>query len=290
MKELLTEYELLKKNIEKDGSAALPGLRPGTVSLLRTCTAKEPEGMLKYLPRVVSFVFGLMALNNAVSQLKAAYQWLPVYPFISLFLLAKELIGFMLIVRPGIHALIERPSPQIYGKILDPLWSLPVPSKAKDVLSAVLYAVSSLSNLRETISLAIACRWGVDVPLFLHEFDVQKVGNLIFTALNLAIRPKKEGKLIAGMFLGIITNLPGIIIGVVNHYKTDWQLAQFLEDIQDGRIGREELALAMETLYRGSTGEKCKSAFIANILSGRKNVAVKEEVEKKSDKNRVKAE
>jgi hypothetical protein len=276
---LLNEYELLKESIEKNSTTALSGLRPGTVLLLQASSAKEPEGAKKYTPRLVSLIFAVMNLNSAVTQLKTAYAWLPLYPLISVFIFAKELIGFVLIISSGLRALRKRPYPHIYGGILDMCSGIRLPGKIASVLNAVLYAVGSLSNLREVISLAVAIRWGVDVPLFLHEFDVQKVGNLIFVALNIAIKAKNDEKAISsGVFLGLITSLPAIMIGIVNHYRTDWQLTQFMADLEEGKIGKEELALALESLYQGSTGQKCSSSLIENILIGKKTfVEVKKE-------------
>ena len=257
--------------------------------------AKKPQTQMSKLidlsPRVIAFVFFAMAMNSAMSNFVVAFKWSTISLALSGIVIGKEVFGFLVTFKPGMLALLRRPTPRVHDGISDPfagdglLSGLSLSESGKATLAPWIQTLTSLSNLRAAFLQAIACRWGVDTPYLAHEIDLQKIGNLVIVAIDLVIQTQSESKVVNfWLFTSLLTGLFFVCLGFAKHYTDVHTLTGFLNEVQDGKVNHNEVLLALEGVYKMMNGEKCVKSFGKCVEEAEVNQKKKKEEGEKEEK------
>lgn len=270
------------------------------VAVLKDRKAKKPQTeMSKFIdlsPRVIAFIFFGMAINSAMSNFVVAFKWSTISLALSALVIAKELFGFLVTFKPGMLAILRRPTPRVHDGMTDPfagdglLSGLSLSDSGKAVLAPWIQTLTSLSNLRAAFLQAISCRWGVDTPYLAHEIDLQKIGNLVIVAIDLVIKTQSENKVVNfWLFTSLLTSLFFLCLGFSKHYTDVRTLTGFLNEVQDGKVNHNEVLLALEGVYKMMNGENCVKSFGKCVEEAEVNQKKKEgEKEEKEEKEEEK--
>jgi hypothetical protein len=193
-----------------------------------------------------------------------AVKYLKALPLISVIVLFKEIFGFLLIVVPGVKALIERPVPRTCTFTLYPIPE----TSGLAILNPVAFVIACLSNLRSAITQGILCRWGIDIPHIGQENDMLKIGNLFVLAIRFVLQTKEKPDLLLtiGFFSDAFQALFWLCVGFFFHYIIVSRITNFLLDIEDGKIGDQERRLGLEGIYRAVNGEPPTNEFIKGVV------------------------
>ena len=287
------DLEKYREELSEDKNHRLDMLRVGTAQKLKAATKKPPEGILGKAGLIVNVVFLLMGINTAFTHIYTSFRYFQTLPLLSIIILGKEFVGFFLCIVPTIKILTKKPENYIFNQFLDPFQGIPfIPKKLKDLpadlkstLRSFAYAFGCVSNLRMVLSLAIAIRYDISLPLDNHEFDIEKVGNLIVTVLNLVIAIRKDDFIKFNAFISFLAGLFFIVFGFVNHSVQQQALYDFFADLNDGKLCKEDVELFLETLYANVTGEKLQTSFVIDEIP---SYYAEESVKQRRKENREK--
>lgn len=246
--------ESYRESVRDHPDEVLKDLRSGTKELLAVAAPKKVEGVQALIPRATSLIFAIMGLNNAVSQIVIAFKWLPTLPSMAIILFIKEFLGFALIFSQALKVFKKKPEKTpIFECVIDPFPQKSIPS----FLKSWLYAVCCLSNLRIVVTLAIAVKYDISLPYDTTDYDLQKVGNLLVTIVDLVIKTKNESKTVNfWLFTGLLTNIFFIILGINGHIKHYQSSSAWLADMAEGKLSPEAVELGLEAIYQLQYGQK----------------------------------
>lgn len=268
--------ESYRESVRDHPDEVLKDLRQGTKDLLAVAAPKKVEGIQAYIPRLTSLVFAIMGLNNTFSQIVIAIKWLSILPSMAIILFIKEFLGFALIFSQGLKVFQKRPErTPIFSFVLDPFPSKSIPT----FLKSWLYAICCLSNLRIVLTLAIAVKYDISLPYDTTDYDLQKVGNLLVTIVDLVVKTKNESKAVNfWLFTGLLTNIFFIILGINGHIKHYQSSSAWLADMAEGKLSPEAVELGLEAMYKLQYGQKPDEPL--NYGVNHKEDQAKEEKEK----------
>ncbi|KAK8884547.1 hypothetical protein M9Y10_043661 [Tritrichomonas musculus] len=275
--------ESYRESVRDRPDEVLKDLRPGTKELLAVAAPKKKEGITAHFDQLVSIVFALMGLNNTFSQLVIAFKWLPTLPSMAIILLIKEFLGFGLLLLPTLNVLTKRPEKTpIFQCIIDPFPQKGIPP----FLKSWLYAICCLSNLRIVLTLIISVKYDISLPYDTTDFDLQKVGNLLVTIVDIVIKTKDESKAVNfWLFTGLLSNLFFIILGINGHIKHYQATSAWFADLAEGKLSEDAVELGLESMYKFQYGQMPETPLVASsnneLLS--KLEAVKDLVKKKEE-------
>lgn len=286
--------EAFKESVREDADQTLKTLLPGTKQLIKKCAAKKPEGIEEYLPRIMAVAFLAMAAYSSLTQFIIAFKWFPTLPSMSFIVLAKELFGFVIWIQPVLKVLRSKPEgSRIYSTVLIPFVSLLgdsqtlIPESFASTINSLIFAFGSLSNLRICSTLAIAAKYNIQLPFDQLEYDLEKIGNILVTIIDLVIKTKDESKTVNFyLFAGLLMNIFFIVNGFVKHAQFSQSLADFLADLQDGKLCEEAIELGLESIYDVQYGQRPSTPFeLKNLPKCVLPIIKKEETnEKKEEK------
>lgn len=270
--------ESYRESVRDHPDEVLKDLRSGTKDLLSVAAPKKVEGIQALIPRATSLVFALMGLNNAFSQIVIAFKWLPTLPSMAIILFIKEFLGFGLILAPALKVFNKRPEKTpIFSCVIDPFPEKSIPH----FLKSWLYAICCLSNLRIVLTLAIAVKYDISLPYDTTDYDLQKVGNLLVTIVDLVVKTSNESKPVnIWLFAGLLSNIFFIILGINGHIKHYQASSAWLADMAEGKLSQEAVELGLEAMYKLQYGQKLD---VPIDLNGLKKEQATQEAEKKEE-------
>lgn len=271
----MSNYSDFRKSVSQDREHALDGLRDGTKDLLAAPVKPAPEGVKKHQPRIVFIVFAILALNSAVSQLIIAFKWIGKLPGVSAIIFFKEFFGFAFTIMPAVSILMKKPDVRIFEGLIDPFAEGNILEKAgknmkppaRNFVKAVIYTFGSLSNLRAAVSNLVAARWNVNIPHLQQEAELQKIGNLMFLVFDLVVKTNDESLAVnIWLFKDLILSVVLLVYAHIGRFVSMSQVYDWMADITDGKVGKEGIALGLESFYKFTNGEKPPASFASTIL------------------------
>jgi hypothetical protein len=262
-------YAAYKQSLADAAPSAVQNLRAGTVAFL-TAPVQQPSMPADIGNRVVNAIFCLWSLSTAFTQIGIAATLLLGLPGVSLVLLLKELCGFALVARWALPALAVRPTPRLFERILYPFPSAPPFGRLAPFLNAGAYAFGSLSNLRAAAVYALNCRWGTHDTHLGHDSDLAKIGNFLCMLFSLTIKTFEERPILRlWFFKDAILSVLFMVGPFVMHFLTLANVNDFLLDVEEGKIGRDGMSVAIEAVYLLLNGENPPPAFAARLIAGK---------------------
>ena len=270
-------YDSFKESYANKEAEETKSLPPGTRSLCdiavaKAKRAKKPDALSSRIaeisPRVIAGVFCAMAINSALNDIVVAVKWASISILLSIFVIGKEVFGFLISFKPGMLAMFRRPTPRVLDGMNDPfvadglLSGLTLTPSVKESLAPWIQTYACLSNLRAAWAQAIAFRWGVGTPYLAHEVDLQKIGNLAIVAIDLVIKTRDENKVVNfWLFSSFFVSMFFLCLGFVGHYSKIRMITRFVNELQDGKVSQNEVMLALEGVYNIMNGEDCDKSF-----------------------------
>jgi hypothetical protein len=223
------------------------------------------------MARGIAGMMSGMGLWTGCFHLITAAKILTRLPVIALLILFKEIFGLLVIIVPGIKALLVLPTPRAFDFLLDPI----PPSSRLSALNPVVFVIGSLSNFRSAITQGLLFRWNLPVQHLAYEADIIKFGNLFVLAIELALlaKDKSDVLLTIGFFQEALSSLFFLCLGFYGHSSTLLKLSHFLLDIEDGKIGEEERKLGLEGLYQIVNGQGPAPEFVRGLALGNEGPA-----------------
>jgi hypothetical protein len=273
------DYAKFKTAVQRDAEASLPGLRTGSVSLISGPVAKPFHPLLPVIGRFSPGAFGLWAVLDIVFQLSIALSRFGRYPGISLVILIKEGFGAVWILLRLLTLLRTRDPVNVLGpfhRILRPLHPLMVH------VEPFAFAIASLSTIAYTLTSFVLVRWNIGPWSFVYQQNLMMIGNIVVYAMDLTVRTLQENLTITVfLFSKLFITLGSLIFGFSKHFTAVEKLTDFLDDIEQGKLGQKELALGLEGVYQLVEGEVPKESFFERLPLGAP-------VEKKEDDDKEK--
>lgn len=262
----------LRKKFGEENIKPSESYRIGTFTLFQNTSKKSTSPV----PRIVNAMFCLMSFNSSFQQLIVAMKWLPTLPGASLVLLFKELFGLAIILKPAIASLINKPEGNVFDSLLDPfqpaglLCGVKLPSSIQPMIRALFFTFGALSNSRAALSLAVAARWDVALPLMAQETELQKIANLMVLSIDLAIKTKDESKPVnIYLFSGLIWAILMICLSHYNHSTAMFEILDWLNDVNEGKLTKGEILLGIEGIAKMTTGQEPGDKLAENIVNAR---------------------
>ena len=269
-------------------SSDYSGLRPGTVDALKS--VGKPKNKLISLGMGVGFA--VLSLISFVQQLQIAYRWLFIIPSISLIMYCKELFGLIFTIKPGILILLKKPKRPIadcFNNPFDEEYGFLNFVKLNDAIlgfaKPLLYSVICLSNSRAIFTYALQARYTINASFFNQEILLQKLGNIMVIAFDLIVKTHDETpELNLSLFFKLVQNVALLIFSHFTMSMSMYKANDFLMDVAEGKVTKEEAKLAYEYIYSLSTGENAPAVFNKYALGVEKRETTSSKVEEKEKK------
>ena len=268
------------------------GLRVGTVKTLQS--VGKPKN--KIISLGVGIAFAALSLFSFVQQLQIAYRWFYIIPSISILMAGKELFGLLFTLKPGLLLLLKKPKRPVadcYNNPFDEEYGLlsfiKLDGALLDFARPLFYSLICFSNARAIFTYALQARYAMNSSFFNQEILLQKLGNIMVIAFDLIVKTHDETpELNMWLFFKLVQNVALLIFSHFSISSSMYNINDFLMDVAEGKVTKEEAKLGYEYIYSLSTGQQALPDFNKYVFGVEKRQIKDKSEEKEKEKEDTK--